>query len=44
MKMLLIRKLSKCGDKFVFVVPRELVEKGVFKHGKLYKLEVEEVK
>ena len=44
MKILLIRKLSKCGDKFVFTVPKEFLEKGLLKHGEVYKLEIEEVR
>jgi len=39
----LIRKISRCGGKHVVVIPRDLIERGVLKPGRLYIVELEEV-
>ena len=43
MKIMLVKRLSRCGGKYVFVVPPDLVKRGFLEEGKLYVLHVEEV-
>ena len=43
MKIVLIRKISRCGGKYVMVMPRDLVERGVLKPDRLYIVKLEEV-
>ena len=42
MKIELIRKISRCGGKYVIVIPRDLIEKGVLKPSQLYVVKLEE--
>ena len=43
MKIVLIRKISRCGGKYVMVMPRDLVERGILRPDKLYVVKLEEV-
>jgi len=38
-----MRRLSKCGNKYCFTIPRSIVEQGLLKPGKLYMLKIEEL-
>ena len=43
MRIMLVKRLTKCGGKYVFTVPSELVKRKFLEEGKLYVLHVEEV-
>ncbi|MHC1627732.1 MAG: hypothetical protein ACXQTI_02740 [Candidatus Nezhaarchaeales archaeon] len=44
MKVVFVRRLSKWGGKYVFTVPKQLIDQGYLQPGKLYMLRIEELR
>ena len=44
MKVVFVRRLSKWGGKYVFTVPKQLIDQGYLQLGKLYTVKVEELR